>query len=347
MRTRQAIPDLLKGFAVLMMVQVHIMELIMAPEIMQAVGGKLSLFMGGVPAAPIFMVIMGYFVSRSDKRPKIIAKRGLKLILWGLLLNIGLNLHLLIRVFQGSLEVNPYEYIFGVDILFLAGLSLIFIALIRYTAGSRFWVFLSLTFIVPLIAELTPFVFEGEGVWKYLTAYFISNASWSYFPFFPWAGWVLVGYSFGLLEKYLKQNSELKKYIIYMIYISGIPVLALLPWAITISTNLHLYYHHGILFFVWALFFCLLWIQLFKWLHRLFPAGIISVSLQWLGRNVTAIYVVQWLIIGNLATAIYRSQTGIIFWFLFIGVMAISSLLVYLFSKALRANKASVRNPSL
>jgi len=55
--------------------------------------------------------------------------------------------------------------------------------------------------------------------------------------------------------------------------------------------------------------------------------------LQWVGKNVTAFYVFQWLIIGNIATALFQSQqwTGLMFWF---GIVVLSSsLLVFTWQK--------------
>jgi hypothetical protein len=41
----------------------------------------------------------------------------------------GLNAHLLIQMAKGNfLLLNPFHYLFGVDILFLAGISLLLIA---------------------------------------------------------------------------------------------------------------------------------------------------------------------------------------------------------------------------
>jgi ABC-type iron transport system FetAB permease component len=55
--------------------------------------------------------------------------------------------------------------------------------------------------------------------------------------------------------------------------------------------------------------------------------------IKWLGKNVTAVYVVQWLIIGNIATAIYRTQYpfSLILWFLVI--ITVSSILTYFYAR--------------
>ena len=330
---RKPLPDILKGVAIILMIQVHIMELLMLPAVYNSSFGYISLFLGGVPAAPVFMAIMGYFAALSKKGSGQQAVRGLKLILLGFFLNIGLNAHLLIRIFRSELDVNPLPYIFGADILFLAGLSLIFIALVKKVTGKNVWVFLLLAFSIPALAEFTPFLYHGEGIWKYFMAFIISNVEWSYFPFFPWAGWVLAGFSFALLEKKFGDHPVYLKYAIYLVCLSGIPVIAFLPWSSIISANLPYYYHHGIVFFIWGLFFLLLWMLAFQFLLTRLGKNPVMTYLQWFGKNVTLAYVVQWLIIGNLSTAIFRSQPAYMYWVFLVLVLLFTSMLIYVLSR--------------
>ena len=86
--TRNPVPDLMKGIAVIAMIQVHIMELFAKAEILEGPVGKASLFLGGPFAAPVFMTVMGYFLAGSVKRTREKMKRGLQLIGLGFLLNI-------------------------------------------------------------------------------------------------------------------------------------------------------------------------------------------------------------------------------------------------------------------
>jgi hypothetical protein len=53
--------------------------------------------------------------------------------------------------------------------------------------------------------------------------------------------------------------------------------------------------------------------------------------LRWVGRYVTNFYVFQWLLIGNIGTAIYKTQESqaILLWFVVITVA--SSVLVYVY----------------
>ena len=116
-RQRIQTPDLLKGLAVIHMVQVHIMELFVKEDIAAGTAGVVSFFLGGVPAAPVFMIVMGYFLAFRQKGPSQMMLRGLKLFMAGMLLNIGLNAHLIIKViFYGwatSINIWPYTHTNG------------------------------------------------------------------------------------------------------------------------------------------------------------------------------------------------------------------------------------------
>lgn len=71
------------------------------------------------------------------------------------------------------------------------------------------------------------------------------------------------------------------------------------PWAVQVPRDLPAYHHHGPLFFLWTAAFLGLWTS--GW-----PRG--PACLAWIGRRITAFYVAQWLLVGNLATALYRTQ---------------------------------------
>ena len=128
---RFSLPDLLKGFAVFLIVPVHILELFIEYPGRASMFGKILLFLGGPPAVPIFMIVMAYFVVKSKKSPVRNILRGVKIFAVGLLLNIGLNFNLLLKIKYDGWHYNPLEYIFGVDILYLAGLSVILLTLLK------------------------------------------------------------------------------------------------------------------------------------------------------------------------------------------------------------------------
>ncbi|MDP2423678.1 MAG: heparan-alpha-glucosaminide N-acetyltransferase domain-containing protein [Bacteroidales bacterium] len=325
---RSQYPDILKGVAVILMIQVHIMELFATEEVFNSVLGRVSLFFGGPPAAPVFMAVMGYFVAKSTKGFRLNIFRGLKLLLWGLLLNIGLNFHLLVKVITGSVQLNPWPYIFGVDILFLAGFSILFLALLRKIFRKQIipWIVLAL-----LTASATMFlpVYESDQMWiHYLQAYFFGNATWSYFPVFPWITYPVLGVIFQILDEKYQLSGFTTKGLAYIGGLVFITIAITFSYGLGISTHLPAYYHHDFLFVLWANAFMVLWAIMIKLLSHYREHNILFRYLQWAGRNVTAFYVIQWLLIGNLATFIYKTQSALASFLWFVAIAAATSVMV-------------------
>ncbi len=117
MERRTQTADVLKGIAVLLMIQVHILELFSAESISTSNIGKVLMFFGGPPVAPVFMAILGYFVLSVNKTSRQLVVRGIKIFMLGMLLNLALNFNLLLKVNNGTLAVDVWTYVFGVDIL--------------------------------------------------------------------------------------------------------------------------------------------------------------------------------------------------------------------------------------
>lgn len=331
--SRIGLPDFLKGVAVALMVQVHLMELFALPEIQQSMAGKISLFLGGPAAAPLFMVVMGYFQARSEKPLSRRIWLGLKLILWGFLLNIGLNAHLLLKIANGTFELNPLTYLFGVDILFLAGLSVIIIAIIWHLFADKLLIW---AIMLVLAASINPWipVYSGTMSWiKYIEAYFWGYHSWSYFPLFPWLSYPLAGYLFGLLCKTSVFKLLIEKYLLQVLLIIAVPLLLFFTFGFRVASNLPVYYHHNEWFVMWTISFLVALTILSQYIMKFTGNNLLIRYVRWMGRNVTAFYVIQWLIIGNVATAVFQTMqwTGLLLWFSI--VMFSTALMVFLWEK--------------
>lgn len=331
---RLVLPDLLKGVAVLLMIQVHLMELFARQELYDGFWGKVSLFLGGPPAAPVFMAVMGYFLAKSRSGALTFIGRGFRLIVYGFLLNTGLNLHLFYHIFTGQSSLSPLPYLFGVDILFLAGLSIIVIALFRLILRDKvfFWLIAML-----FVASATTFLPAGNGnsSWSdYLLAYFYRATWWSYFPLFPWLAYPLAGYCYSLIYERYSQLIIPQTKLALAALVMLIPLAVFFPFGFNVTTDLQAYYHHSVSYFLWALLFLGAWTILFHTLIKYLPENPVMKYLQWTGRNVTAFYVFQWLIIGNLATAFYKSVSAIQLLFWLVGITISTSILVWLYSIA-------------
>ena len=175
--------DLLKGIAVLLMVQVHVMEQFASPGVIESWLGKISLFLGGPACAPVFLMLMGYFIGRSRWKPAGLVKRGFQLFFLGIVLNIARSVNLLIQIWQGNIFLDPFFFIFGADILTLAGLSCIVLPLVYWLLKKNFIAYFILALCLSLLSGFVPDIFSEGSIGKYFEAFFTGNASWSYFPF--------------------------------------------------------------------------------------------------------------------------------------------------------------------
>ncbi|OGU74792.1 MAG: hypothetical protein A2V93_00855 [Ignavibacteria bacterium RBG_16_34_14] len=341
-KERNRTADLAKGLAIVFMVQVHVIELFAEQEIFKSAVGKISLFVGGPSCAPVFMAVMGYFVYLSKKSWAENSKRGLTLIIGGLILNIGLNLHLLIRIYNGELDINPWHYVFGADILPLAGLSVIALAFLKKIFNKNLIPYIVAIPLILFLSHLLPDLSNNpESPLTYIQAFFYGRVEWSYFPFFPWFIYPLAGFIFSIISKEYSYflNSKLK---ITVIIISGIIILFTLEYGLNISHDLQSYYHHNEVFVLWVFAFLVIWIFCLNFLLQKAGNNILWKYLTWLGKNVTAVYVFQWLVIGNIATSVYKTQSLIhsVIWF--IGIMSVVSIFVYLYDKYL-AEKLTIK----
>ncbi len=338
---RNQTADLFKGVAVILMIQVHLVEQFATLEIFHSSIGRLSLFLGGPPAAPVFLAVMGHFAARSRKPLLLQLRRGALLMLAGIALNLGLNANLLYSIHQRRFELDPLAFIFGADILPLAGLSLIVISLLRTMLKERAPAYL---FAALLVAAIPPYLpnpdTDTNAALVYIMPFFGGNAWWSYFPLFPWLAYPLLGFAFAVANTnrnmYHLLGGRAKAVLIPLV---SLLLVATSPYAVPAITELHIYYHHGILLFLWMTAFLGVWLIAASRIEYTFGSHAPLRYLMWLGRNVTSAYVFQWLLIGNFATELYRTQSfaQVIGWFVAVTMTTTLLIMIYQRSKLMLA----------
>ncbi len=335
--TRNNAADLIKGIAVILMIQVHLMEQFATSDLYGSILGKISLFLGGPFCAPVFMAVMGYYLATSKRNTAGFLKRGLILFAGGLLLNAGRSANLLYRIFSGEMDLNPWQFIFGADILTLAGLSVVMLGLLRLLFKKHY---LPYTILAILTAGISPLLNQyaaADGFQLYVEAFFMGAAPWSYFPVFPWFSYVVAGYAFKLItDKFeLIQKINVRKHFYYIIPF-WLALLLTVPWAAPVIIDLEGsggYYHHGLSLFLWNLLFIVSYLVLIILADA--ESGNLKLfrAIRWVGANVTVLYVFQWLLIGNIATALYRTQELLQVAAWFPAILAATYLLGYLYLK--------------
>jgi uncharacterized membrane protein len=330
---RLLLPDLLKGLAALFMVMIHITELFIDSAGRESTFGKATLFLGGPFAAVVFMIVMGYFVAKNKGSFRINMLRGIKIFVLGFLLNIGLNFHLLLKIKFAGWPYNPLEYIFGVDILYLAGIGIIVLSLLKTIQKGQQAVALIL---LMAIAALTGFMNEKLTLTNhyFLLPFVAGNYSWSYFPVFPWLAYPLAGFVFAQQQEKISLFFDRQKVIsISILATIALLVILFLKQGFETTINLPAYYHHTYWYILWALGLTLLWVLLLQLSLKLFPDSKVVNFFCWIGKNITLFYVIQWLIIGNIATAIFQSQSINSYMYWFGSIFTASVLLTFLLGK--------------
>ena len=330
---RLQLPDLLKGFAVFLIVPVHILELFIDYPGRESVFGKILLFLGGPIAVPIFMLTMGYFMAKNNKTPLKNLFRGVKVFLVGIVLNIGLNFNLLLKIKFQQWPYNPLEYIFGVDILYLAGLSIIIMGLLKYLKeGAALTAFAGSILVLIFTAFMNEKLMVTER--NYILPFIGGTYSWAYFPLFPWLAYPLAGFAFYFWEEkitsFIKQQKRITGIVLFLI---AVDVLYFKDFGFTSTINLSTYYHHEFWFALWSIGIVILWTLFWRKILQLLTETMLTDFFMWLGKNITLLYVIQWLIIGNIATAIYQTQPLKYYPFWFAGIFSITLLLTWLLSK--------------
>lgn len=330
---RLKLPDLLKGLAVFFMVQVHITELFINSAGRESLVGKVSMFLGGPFAAVVFMSVMGYFIAKNKNTFSQNIFRGIKIFLLGFFLNIGLNFHLLLKITFAGWQHNVMEYIMGVDILYLAGMSIVVLAVLKTFNRAQKWASVVLLFVV---AGLTGYMNEKLLITgnNYILPFIAGNYSWSYFPIFPWLAYPLAGFVYAQSEKKMELYFANKKVIVATILTSiALLVILFFKQGFNTTINLSVYYHHTFGYFLWAMGLVLLWILSVNLMLNLFAETYIVRCFCRVGKNVTLIYAIQWLIIGNISTSIYQSQDIKMFFPWVAGISTVSVFLTYLVEK--------------
>ncbi|HKI78794.1 MAG TPA: acyltransferase family protein [Ignavibacteriaceae bacterium] len=217
-RNRIIFIDLMRAFAVLMMVQGHTVDVLLsgAYRIPDSPVYVVWNFMRGM-TAPIFLFTAGnvftYLFKLYDqpfgKNPRFIKgiKRFLLLVFLGYMMRYPTE-----KVFNFS-NVSPAQWqtFFAVDVLQLIGFGILFLMFFIYLSEKlKINTYLVLTLGALLFIALFPpfsFIHWKDFLPMPVAGYFY-NQTGSNFPLFPWVAYVLAG---GMLGNYLAQNPNVFK----------------------------------------------------------------------------------------------------------------------------------------
>jgi uncharacterized membrane protein len=210
--------DLLKGWALLVMMEVHVVNAFIKPELSDAGWFSVLNFINGL-VAPSFTFISGFaFIISSKNNLEEMRKFGPKF--WKklsrilLLVLIGYSLHMPEFSFQNIIKYASPENIvkwYNVDVLQCIAISLLILFFSRLLIKSdkvynRFILFFGLGTILisPLIWNIDFALYMPMPLACYFNA-----VHGSFFPLFPWMGFLFAGaYACVLYMKYRNEEKE-------------------------------------------------------------------------------------------------------------------------------------------
>lgn len=210
--SRLVFVDLLRGGAILVMIETHVFNTFLAPVLRETVWFRTLTFINGL-VAPSFLFVSG-FVFMLGSRREAEEFRTFGPAFWkqvrriGLIWGTGYVLHLPFHSLKKMLtETTPEAWLkfYQVDILQCIAAGLVFlllsVILIPAEVVRRRWLLLSGTAVV----AATPFVWMMDAL-KLMPAplaAYLNDQSYSLFPISPWLGYMLIGGAVALryLEK--------------------------------------------------------------------------------------------------------------------------------------------------
>jgi uncharacterized membrane protein len=347
---RQLEIDITKGLAVFFMIAVHIMYTFSNKAVESSAIGTVVDFFGDIPAAPVFMFLMGIGIVYSRKHDSVLlVKRGLMIFVLGYILNLlSSTIPFLIKYFATSQNyylVDAINNFISVDILQFAGLALIFFGFIKQIKLNSFLIVITAIVLCIINAFLLNiktdnFILDG------FTGLLWGSCKTSYFPFLTWLPYPIAGYFFG---KYLIQTSNKNFFYKKSIFLSLVIILIFFTFSnklfhvnildVLLYGDEYLYYHHGLLVNIFFISFVIFWVGIIYFTTKIIPKFIDITIIRW-SKNVTVIYFIHLLLICWLSFVIGENIYGLtVTTIIFIIITMLSDFLAFLYVRTFKKTK--------
>jgi uncharacterized membrane protein len=192
--------DWMRGLAVVIMLQGHVLEGWLRPQDRASEWFWLSQFLGGLPA-PIFLFLVGtslaLVLDRMRTKGASLLQLTIKVIRrggWILLLAYAFRVEQFLMWYPGS----RWEDVFRVDTLNCIGVCILLIGLASIALKQRRTNIAGMGAITAGLVIVTPWMYPVRPhVPELLLSYFNGNGNPSYFSIFPWAAFSFAGITFG------------------------------------------------------------------------------------------------------------------------------------------------------
>ncbi len=231
----------------------------------------------------------------------------------------------------------------SVDILQFAGLTLIYFSIVKKLKLNL--VVVLITGVVFCLVNLLLSSIKIENILlSTFTTLIWGSGETSYFPFLSWIIYPITGYAFGA---FLIRSSNKSKFYLILLVTGLISLLGsgfMIAGLFNIDIGLvdeYSYYHQNILGNIVFLSFVMTWVSFLFFISKWF-FGIFKSTIERWSRNVTSIYFIHWILIGNLVIFVGMNNSNLVFTIIISIIIAVvSDLMANIYSNLFR-NKAKV-----
>ena len=230
-KNRLAFIDLLRGWALIVMIEVHVFNTFIIPTMKTTAWFHALNFINGL-VAPSFTFISGFVFLIASQR-KLESFRTYGSAFWkqlsriGLVWGIGYFLHLPFFSFRRMITDTTYDgwlNFYQVDVLHCIAFGLLFLFLSRlFIANSRTYkVFLLSSGVAVLLATMFVWNYEFLNLIPAPIAAYINGLHFSLFPLFPWLAFMLFGGYFASQYIEAREQKKEKEFIVRFALIGAI-----------------------------------------------------------------------------------------------------------------------------
>jgi len=218
-KVRYTFIDLLRGWAIIIMIEVHVFNAFLLPELKQAGWFDVLTFINGL-VAPAFLFVSGFAFqvssgSKLDDMRKFKSSFWKKLWRYFSIILIGYGLHLpyysLSKIINKSTP-EQFQSFFAVDVLQCIGVGLLILFAIRLLIHSDKIYHYTLIVLTLFVMIISPFFWKIDftNYFHPIIAEYFNRLNGSLFPVFPWVNFILIGAIFAkyFLEAVTKDKEQ-------------------------------------------------------------------------------------------------------------------------------------------
>jgi len=221
-KVRYTFIDLLRGWAIIFMIEPHVFNTFLLPELKQTGWFGVVTFINGL-IAPAFLFVSGLVFEVSSGR-KLDDMRKFKLPFWKKLwriisiILIGYALHLPYKSLSKIINKatpNQLQQFFAVDVLQCIGVGLLVLFALRLIIRSDRVYYYTLIFLTLIVISISPIFWKIEftNYMHPVFANYFNRLNGSLFPLFSWIGFILIGAIFAKYFLDAAKTGNEKKFI--------------------------------------------------------------------------------------------------------------------------------------